>query len=507
MPYFIGMDIGTSATKVALFDANFHRLATATEAYAMQQPQNGWAEEKPTDWRQAVVHGIRAVLAESGLQGKDIAAIGLSGQMHGLVLLDATGEVLRPAILWCDQRTGQECQEITQIVGKERLLQITANPALTGFTASKIRWVQKHEPEVWQRAQHILLPKDYVRWCMTGDFATDVSDASGMQLLDVPQRCWSQEIAQALDIPLTMLPRVYESPEITGHVSDTFAQETGLLAGTPVVAGAGDNAGAAIGTGIVEDGQAFVTIGTSGVVFAHTDKLSLDPKGRAHAFCAAVPHTWHVMGVTQAAGLSLSWFLQNFAQDWVAKAKAQKQSLYELLQAQVSTVPRGSCRLFYLPYLMGERTPYLDPEARGVFFGLSAMHGKAECAQAVMEGVGYSLLDCQEVLQSMGVQIKTLMICGGGAKSSTWRNIIADMMGTPVHTLVAEEGPALGAALLAAVGVGAFADVRQAAKQAAKIAGETLPDAEGIKFYRQGHVLYQKLYTSLQEDFQALVRL
>lgn len=507
MAYFIGMDIGTSATKVALFDANCHGIATATESYAMQQPQNGWAEEKPTAWRQAVTKGIRMVLAESNLQGKDIAAIGLSGQMHGLVLMDDKGEVLRPAILWCDQRTGKECKEITQIVGEKRLLQITANPALTGFTASKIRWVQKHEPEVWQCTQHILLPKDYVRWCMTGDFATDVSDASGMQLLDVPRRCWSSEIAQALDIPLTMLPQVYESPEITGYISPAFAQATGLLAGTPVVAGAGDNAGAAIGTGIVEDGQAFVTVGTSGVVFAHTDKLSSDPKGRAHAFCAAVPYTWHVMGVTQAAGLSLTWFLQNFAQDWVTEAKAQKQSLYELLQDKVVAVPRGSRRLFYLPYLMGERTPHLDPDARGVFFGLSAMHGKAECARAVMEGVGYSLLDCQEVLTSMGVKIATLMICGGGAKSPTWRSIIADMMGTPVHTLVTEEGPALGAALLAAVGVGAFADVRQAAKRAVKIAGETLPDAKGTAFYRQGHGLYRKLYASLREDFQALAKL
>ena len=314
MRYLIGIDIGTSATKTVLFNETCEVAASASQEYSLYQPQNGWAEQEPTDWAKAVEATIKKVMTESGVAKEDVKGIGLSGQMHGLVMPDKDNAVIRPSIIWCDQRTGKECQEITAKVGAERLIEITANPALTGFTASKILWVRNHEAENYRRCRHILLPKDYIRFCMTGEYATEVSDASGMQLLDVPNRCWSQEILDKLEIDADLLPRVYESPEVTGTITAEFAAKTGLAVGTVVVGGAGDNAAAAVGTGIVEDGRAFTTIGTSGVVFAHTSEPRIDPKGRVHTFCCAVPGCWHVMGVTQAAGLSLKWFRDNLAE-------------------------------------------------------------------------------------------------------------------------------------------------------------------------------------------------
>ena len=304
MEYLIGMDLGTSGTKTVLFDREGRVAASATVEYPLYQERNGWAEQDPLDWWNAACQTLREVMAQSGVDPKDVKGLGISGQMHGLVMLDKEGKVLRRSIIWCDQRTAKQCEEITRLVGKERLIQITANPALTGFTASKILWVRENEPQLYARCAHILLPKDYVRYRLTGEFATEVSDASGMQLLDVPKRQWSQEVLEKLQIDPAMLAKVYESPEITGEVTQAAAELTGLAPGTPVVGGAGDNAAAAVGTGVVEDGKAFTTIGTSGVVFAHTDKISIDPKGRVHTFCCAVPGAWHVMGVTQGAGLS-----------------------------------------------------------------------------------------------------------------------------------------------------------------------------------------------------------
>ena len=385
--YLIGIDLGTSATKTVLFDEQCRVIASSSQEYPLSQPQNGWAEQDPLHWKEAAFSTIREVIKASGVDPKDIRGIGLSGQMHGLVMLDGQNRVIRPAILWCDQRTGKECEEITQRVGYERLLQITANPALTGFTASKILWVRNHEPENYARCRHILLPKDYVRYLLTGVFATEVSDASGMQLLDVPNRCWSQEVLKALEIDEEWLAKVYESPEITGTVTQEAAQATGLLPGTPVVGGAGDNAAAAVGTGVVTDGKAFTTIGTSGVVYAHSSKISIDPKGRVHTFCCAVPGCWHVMGVTQGAGLSLKWFRDQFCQDYVERARQMGIDPYVLMDQDAAQVPVGSNKLLYLPYLMGERTPHLDPDCRGVFFGLSAIHTTQDMLRAVMEGV------------------------------------------------------------------------------------------------------------------------
>ncbi|MDR0293582.1 MAG: xylulokinase, partial [Oscillospiraceae bacterium] len=452
MKALLGIDLGTSATKTVLFNELCEPLASASVEYPLNQPHNGWAEQDPQDWWRAAVETIGAVLQKSGVPSDDVIAVGISGQMHGLVMLGPDGEVLRPSIIWCDQRTGAECVEITRLVGADRLVEITANPALTGFTASKIMWVKKHQPELYAKCRHILLPKDYLRYKLTGEFATEVSDASGMQLLDVPAREWSDEVLKKLDIDPSLLAKVYESPAITGTVSGEAARATGLSVKTAVVGGAGDNAAAAVGTGVVTDGKAFTTIGTSGVVFAHTDHVTIDPKGRVHTFCCAVPGAWHVMGVTQAAGLSLKWFREQFCMDLT----------YKQIDEIAAEVPIGARRLLYLPYLMGERTPHLDADCRGVFLGLSGMHTRPDMLRAVLEGVAYSLRDCVEVLRGMGVRTSEMLACGGGGTSALWRQMLADLFGCHVRTAASREGPALGAAILAGVGAGLYPSVPEA---------------------------------------------
>ncbi len=504
MRYLIGIDLGTSATKTVLFDEVGTVVASASQEYPMYQPQNGWAEQKPEDWRDAALSTIARVVKESGVDKEDIKALGISGQMHGLVMLDEAGEVIRPSIIWCDQRTAKECEEITRRVGAERLIQITANPALTGFTASKILWVRNHEPENYARCRHILLPKDYVRYVLTGDFATEVSDASGMQLLDVPHRCWSDEVLEKLEIEKSLLAKVYESPEVTGHISEEVAKITGLSTKTLVVGGAGDNAAAAVGTGIVKDGKAFTTIGTSGVVFAHSSKLTIDPKGRVHTFCCAVPGCWHVMGVTQGAGLSLKWFKDNFCEDYVKKAEDAGCDPYDFINADIAATPLGSRKLIYLPYLMGERTPHLDPDCRGVFFGISAIHKKPDFLRAIMEGVSYSLKDCNDILVEMGVCVDEMMACGGGAKSPIWRQMLADMYGCPVKTVSAQEGPALGVAILAGVGAGVYDSVESACEKMIAVDACCEPIPENTEQYHRFHEIYKALYPCLKEQYKAL---
>ena len=462
MNYVIGIDLGTSATKTVLFDENGCAVASASVEYPMYQPQNGWAEQDPNDWWNAVARTIKNVVEESGVDNADIAGVGLSGQMHSLVMLDEAGKVLRKAILWCDQRTAKECEEITEKVGRERLIEITANPALTGFTASKILWVRNNEPETYAKCRHILLAKDYVRYMLTGEFATEVSDASGMQLLDVPNRCWSDEVLEKLDIDKSMLGKVYESPEVTGYITAEASKLTGLKEGTPVVGGAGDNAAASVGTGVVVDGKAFTTIGTSGVVYAHSSKIAIDPKGRVHTFCCAVPGCWHVMGVTLGAGLSLKWFRDNFCNEEKLTAEGMGVDPYYLMDKQAERVPIGSNRLVYLPYIMGERTPHLDPDCRGVFFGLSAIHTKYDMLRSVMEGVTFSQRDSVEILREMGLTINEMMACGGGGSSPLWRQMLADTFNCDVKTVKSKEGPALGVALLAGVGAGIYESVEKA---------------------------------------------
>ena len=494
MKYLIGVDVGTSATKTVLFDEECRPVAEASAEYPMYQPQNGWAEQNPKDWEEAAASTIREVMERSRVNKEDVVGLGLSGQMHGLVMLDKDNEVIRPAIIWCDQRTAAECEEITAKVGKERLIEITANPALTGFTASKILWVRNHEPENYKACRHILLPKDYVRFAMTGEYATEVSDASGMQLLDVPHRCWSKEVLAKLDIDEALLPKVFESPEVTGHISTEFAQRAGLSEKCVVAGGAGDNAAAAVGTGIVEDGKAFTTIGTSGVVFAHTSEPRIDPKGRVHTFCCAVPGCWHVMGVTQAAGLSLKWFRENMAENMD----------YEAINQAIASVPRGSHRLIYLPYLMGERTPHLNPDCRGVFFGLSAMHTKADMLRSVMEGVSFSLLDCWDILREMKIEVKDMMACGGGSKSPLWRQMLANMYGCPVKVGGEGGGATLGAAILGGVAAGLFEDVPSACRRFVGTSSVCQPKADANAFYAKEHELYKMLYKSLEPCYKAL---
>lgn len=507
MAYLLGIDVGTSGTKTALFSEDGTLAASFTGDYPLYQPENGYAEQQPEDWWNAVVKGIRFVLQKSDVSKNDIAGIGLTGQMHGLVMLGKNGEVLRRAILWCDQRTSTECGEITCAVGAKRLIEITANPALTGFTASKLLWVRKHEPEIYAKCSKILLPKDYIRFRLTGEYATDVSDASGMQFLDVPNRCWSDEVLSKLSIDKDMIARVYESPDITGRVSKEASRLTRLKEGTPVVAGAGDNAAAAVGTGVVEDGRAFTTIGTSGVVFAHTSRLTIDPKGRVHTFCCAVPGAWHVMGVTQAAGLSLKWFCNNFCQDEIETARLMGTNVYSLLDREAERSPIGSNRLLYLPYLMGERTPHLDPEARGVFFGLSSLHTKGDMLRAVFEGVAYSLRDCAQVLRGMGVSLLDMAACGGGGTSFVWRQMLADLFDCTVKTVVPKDGAALGAALLAAVGVNVYGSLQEACGAVIQTGVEQQPVAENTAAYEKYYALYTQLYPALKDSFKLLDKL
>lgn len=507
MKYVLGIDLGTSGTKTVLFDQEGHGICSCTVEYPMYQPHNGWAEQDPQDWWHAAVETIQTVLKKSGVDPKDVVSLGISGQMHGLVMLDEKGQVLRRSIIWCDQRTQAECDEIHEKVGREKLIAITANPALTGFTLSKVLWVRNHEPEVYAKCRHILLPKDYVRYMLTGDFATEVSDASGMQMLDVPNRCWSDELLNILNIDKSLLAKVYESCEVTGHVSEEAAALTGLSAETLVVGGAGDNAAAAVGTGVVEDGKAFTTIGTSGVVFAHTDKLAIDPQGRVHTFCCAVPGAWHVMGVTQAAGLSLKWYRDNFCDAEKQAAQQMGVDPYDLMNKEAAQSPIGANKLVYAPYLMGERTPHLDADCRGMFFGLSAMHTRRDLLRAVMEGVSYSLRDCLGVLKEMGVNPEQMLACGGGGKSPLWRQMLADVFNCPVATTVNTEGPALGVAILAGVGAGLYKSVPEACHAMIHVNPAQEPIPENVPQYAKVYEVYKMLYPANKDVFKALGKL
>ncbi len=492
MKYLIGIDIGTSGTKSVLFDISGNVIASALEEYPLYQPYNGWAEQNPLDWYNAVKNTL-VNISKRATDG-EICGIGLSGQMHGLVMLDENNEPIRNAIIWCDGRTSEECREIEGIIGRERLIEITANPALEGFTASKIMWVKKHEPENYAKCRHIMLPKDYIRYKLTGEFATDVSDASGMQLLDVKNRCWSEEVLDKLGIDMSLLCTMHESCEISGYVTDEASGETGIKAGTIVAAGAGDNAAAAIGTGVCKSGRAFTTIGTSGVVYAHTDKPLIDKKGRIHTFCCAVPGEWHVMGVTQAAALSLNWFKNNFAENVD----------YKEIDEKCTDIPIGAEKLVYLPYLMGERTPILDADARGVFFGLSAMHTKFHLARAVMEGVSYSLNSCLDVLKEVGIETSDMALCGGGGKSDFWRKMIADIYNIDIKSPKASEAPALGAAILAGCAAGIYESVQNGCNAVIEYSKTTAPDVENHAQYMRFYEIYSELYPSLKNLFKKL---
>lgn len=505
--FYIGIDLGTSGTKTVLFESSGKPVANYTVEYPLYQPQNGWAEQDPADWWNAAVVGIKAVISSSGVASSDIKGVGISGQMHGLVMLDVNGAVLRPSIIWCDQRTAAECEEITSKVGAARLIEITANPALTGFTASKILWVRNNEPDVYAKCKHILLPKDYIRYMLTGEFATEVSDASGMQLLDVPNRCWSDEVLSKLEIDKSLLGSMHEAVEITGAVHAHAAEITGLAAGTAVVGGAGDNFAAAVGTGTVAYGRAFTTLGTSGVVFAHADNVSIDPGGRVHTFCSAVPGKWTVMSCTQSAGLSLRWLRDTCCTAEVLDAEKRGVDPYIIMTELAEKTAIGADKLLFLPYLMGERSPHLDPDCRGVFFGLSGIHTRAHLIRAVMEGVAYSQLDCVNVFRDMGVDISDMMACGGGARSPLWRQMLSDCYGTPVSTLYADEGPALGVAILAMTACGEYSSVEQACNIIVKKGVTQDPNTAATEQYLKYYGMFRQVYKSLKDDYKILAKL
>ncbi|KNY25602.1 xylulokinase [Pseudobacteroides cellulosolvens] len=501
MSFLLGIDIGTSGTKTVLFDEMGNTIASSVGEYPLYQPNIGWAEQDPEDWWMATFTTIKEVIYKSGIDASEIKGVGLSGQMHGAVLLDKDYKVLRKSIIWCDQRSSAECDQITSIIGKERLIEITANPALTGFTASKILWVKNNEPEVYAKVTKILLPKDYIRFRLTGEFATEVSDASGMQLMDIPGRKWSNEVLDKLGIEKSMLGKLYESQEVTGKVNKEASSLTGLKEGTIVVGGAGDQAAGAIGNGIVKSGVVSSTIGTSGVVFAFSENVSIDPKGRVHTFCHAVPNTWHIMGVTQGAGLSLKWFRDNFCIEEKRTAELMGVDPYMLMDKEAERVAAGCSGLIYLPYLMGERTPHLDPNAKGVFFGLSAKHEKPDMVRAVMEGVVYSLKDCLEIIKEMGVNVSEVRASGGGGKSPLWRQMQADVFGTEITTINSSEGPALGVAILAGVGAGVYSSVMEACDKVISVKTKQQADMVINSKYNKYYDIYKRLYTSLKKDF------
>ncbi len=504
--YLLGIDIGTSGTKTVLFNEQGQALASYTGEYPLYQPRNGWAEQDPEDWWQATVKGIRAVLASVPEARKDRIAVGLSGQMHGLVMLDKEGRLLRRSIIWCDQRTSEEVEQMNRIAGAQRLIEISANPAMTGFTAAKILWVQNHEPDIYSRCAHILLPKDYIRYRLTGEFATEVSDASGMQLMDVRNRCWSSELLTAFNIDRDVLGTMYESPELTGNVHDEAANATGLPAGTPVVAGAGDNPAAAIGTGIVRQGRAFNTIGSSAVIYAVTDELRLDMQGRIHSLCASVPGKWTLMSCTQSAGLSLKWLRDTCCTAEIALARCEKVDPYKIMDELAEGVPIGADKLLFLPYLMGERSPHPDPLCRSAFVGLTARHGRPHLIRAVMEGVAYSQRECLDVFREMGLKVDCMTICGGGGRSRLWRQMLADVYGCPVNTLKVDEGGALGAALLAGVGTGIYTSVEQACEAVVQYNEPQAPSPNASE-YEPYYDLYKKLYPCLKPIFDQLAEI
>jgi xylulokinase len=485
----LGIDVGTGGTRAVLLDEVGRVLGAATAEHAeMASPELGWAEQDPRDWWRATCVAVAECLTAAGATGAEVSAVGLSGQMHGLVLLDVAGGVLRPALLWCDQRTEEECRAITERVGAKRLIELTANPALTGFTLPKIWWVRAHEPKIWSRVRSIMLPKDYARFKLTGARATDVADASGTLLFDVVNRRWSAEMLQASDLQAEILPEVFESPQISGRVSKEGAAASGLREGTPVVAGAGDQAAGAVGMGIVEPGNVSATIGTSGVVFAATSTPVVEPKGRIHTFCHAIPGRWHVMGVTQGAGLSLRWFRDQFASG----------ASYDALMKEAAEAPAGSDGLLWAPYLMGERTPHLDPNARAALVGFTAQHRRAHVIRAILEGVAFSLRDTFTIFRELGVPVKSIRLGGGGARSPLWQQIQADVYGMPVDLVAAEEGAAYGAGLLAGAGVGVWRSVEAACETAVHLAKRVEPIARNVESLNRGYEEYRKLYPALR---------
>jgi xylulokinase len=505
MSIYLGIDIGTSGTKTLAMHEGGRILAQVTATYPLYSPKPGWSEQVPEDWWQATISSVQDVLRKGDISPTEVKGIGLSGQMHGSVFLDKHHEVIRPALLWNDQRTAAECAEIeSKAGGRKKLIQLVANPALTGFTAPKILWLRNHEPKNFAKCKQVLLPKDYIRFRLTGEFASEVSDASGTLLLDVKKRDWSTKLLGLLDLDRALLPRVYESEEVSGRLCESAAKMLGLPVGVPVVGGGGDQAASAVGNGIVKGGAVSATMGTSGVVFAHSEDVQIDPEGRVHTFCHAVRGKWHVMGCVLSAGGSLQWYRNQLGQTEVEAAQNQGVDAYEILTKQAAEAPAGSEGLYFLPYLTGERTPHADPYARAAWIGLSLRHGRPHLVRSVMEGATYAMRDCLEIIKGMDIPVKEIRLSGGGARSQFWKQLQADIYGQKVCTINAEEGPAYGVALLAAVGTGAYKNVVEACKATIRVVSETKPTAAGKKAYDRFYPQYGKLYRSLKKDFQEI---
>ena len=491
MEYVLGIDVGTGGTRAVVVDRDGKVISSAvSEHVPFASPRTGWAEQDPHDWWQATGRAVRQAMTD--ISPSQVSATGLSGQMHGAVLLDESDRVLRPALIWCDQRTQAQCDWLNARLGEAKIIELTCNPALTNFTLTKLLWVRDNEPEIWKRFRRVLLPKDYVRFRLTGEHAIDVADASGTLMLDVARRRWSEAMMSAAEIPMTCLPKVYESPEVCARISATASAETGLKAGTPVVAGAGDQAGGAVGMGIVRSGAVSATIGTSGVVFAATDNPAMDRQGRVHTFCHAVPGRWHVMGVTQAAGLSLHW---------LREALCNSDLSYEQLTREAESVPPGADGILWAPYLMGERTPHLDPDARASFTGLAANHTRAHLVRAVLEGVAFSLKDTFSLFQEMKVPVRQIRLGGGGARSELWARIQADAYGQDVEILAAEEGAAYGAALLAGVGAGFWKSVDEACEAVVQVKRTVSVEPGASRVMQRNYQRFRKLYPALKPLF------
>ena len=508
MAFLLGVDVGTTGARALVVSDKGQVISGATAEYPLYTPKPQWAEQEPEDWWRGVVKAIRQAVGQAGIDSREILAMGLSGQMHGVVLLDGENRVLRRSIIWCDQRSQPQCDWITERIGAQKLIERTLNPALTGFSAPKLLWIRDNEPELFGRARHFLLPKDYIRFLLTGEYATEVSDASGTSLFDVRARQWAWDVVDALGLERSLLPRVHESPEITGRLTPAAAAETGLPAGLPVVGGGGDQAAGAVGNGIVRTGIVSSTIGTSGVVFAFTDEPKLDPRGRLQTFCHAVPGKWHVMGVTQGAGLSLRWFRDNFGAPELAVGQAAGIDPYELLSREAELAPPGCEGLLWLPYLMGERAPVLDPEARGVLLGIYARHDRRMVIRAIMEGVAFSLRDSLEIMRGeLGIPVHQVRASGGGARSPLWCQIQADVFRNEVVILHVTEGPAYGVALLAAVGAGLYSSVEEACEATIRITGRMLPIEANAALYERYYRVYRSIYPALKEQFHELARL
>ena len=494
MSYFLGIDSSTTATKALLMNDQGQVIHVASSSYNYETPAPLWSEQDPNLWWQATVTSIQELLAKSDVDKNEIRGIGLTGQMHGLVLLDVNGRILRPAILWNDQRTGVECDLMRETVGKQKLIDITGNDALTGFTAPKILWVKRNEPYIYQRIAHILLPKDFLRWKLTQEFGMDKAGGSGTQLFDIRARHWSSELIEQLEINANWLPPTFEGTAVTGQLSAHAADLTGLKVGTPVYGGGGDQAANGVGTGAVKDGIVSLSLGTSGVIFASSDKPQIEENGRLHTFCHAVPNKWHTMGVMLSAAGCLRWYHDTFASNLE----------YDQLVSLTNDVPAGSEGLLFLPYLTGERTPYPDPLARGAFVGITVRHSKAHFTRAVLEGVAFGFRDILNLMRQSGMDnITQIRASGGGAKSLEWRQIMADVLQTEVVSINTAEGAAFGAALLAAVGNGRFDSTEQACDQLIQITETVSPSQNSVR-YNEFYALYHELYPKLSPTFNQI---